>query len=54
VLDLAFEVDFLEGLNLCGFEDLACFAGQEAKAVFFLFEQMLATVVADELSCIAV
>lgn len=54
LLDLALQVDLLEGLNLCGFEDLARFAGHEAKAVFFLFEQMLAIVVADELSRIAI
>jgi len=54
VLNLAVQVDLLEGLNLCGFEDLARFASHEAKAVFFLFEQMLAIVVADELSRIAI
>jgi hypothetical protein len=54
VLDLAFDIDFSEGLALRSFEDLACFPTNEAKAIFLFFEKVLSIVVADELGGVAI
>ncbi len=54
VLDLTLDVDLLEGLALCGFENLACLPGEEPELGVLLLEEILALVVADELCCIAI
>lgn len=54
VLDLALDIDFLEGLTLRSFEDLLCFPTNETKAVLLFFEKVLSIIVADELSGVAI
>jgi hypothetical protein len=54
VLDLAFDIDFSEGLSLRSFEDLASFPTNETKLVFLLFEKVLPIVVADKLGGVAI
>jgi hypothetical protein len=54
VLDLTLDVDLLEGLAFCGFENLACLPGEKPELGVLLLEKILALVVADELCCIAV
>ena len=54
MLDLALDIDFLEGLGLRSFEDYASFSTNETKAVFLFCKKMLPVVVADELRGIAV
>jgi hypothetical protein len=51
---LAFDIDNTECRFLGNFEDVACLAGQEANAaIIFTLDQVLTTVIADELDAVA-
>ena len=54
MLDLAFDIDFSEGLSLRSFEDLASFPTNETKLVFLLFEKVLPIVVVNKLGGVAI
>jgi hypothetical protein len=52
---LALDIDNAECRFLCKLEDVACLAGQEPNAaVVFTLDQVLTTVIADELDAVAV
>lgn len=53
-LDLAFDVDFSEGLVLGCLEKVACLAGEEAKLMVLFFKKMLPAVFTNERCRIAV
>jgi len=54
MLDLAFNVDLAESFALSDFEDIARLAGEDAKPIVSLLEQMLPVVIENELCGIVV